>query len=674
LVRVRYSALSNEGVFTGRLVIQGDTWETVSVPLSLFLADVATSVTSGLLTIIQGEQADLAIAIHSLAGPAVDVTYEMSRTQLHTGLSLLPNMFHLGAKENKPGRLTFRADPQAPLGSNAVAIDQLAFRRRGFFFQANVVQRPHPPPKGTGGRFCDFAERPGSPTVGPNAYGLKNGFARKSLLTWSIKSAPDTLASAGLNGAASAGLNARPATGAPPTVQSELQTAFNLWSSKSAVSFNRLFPDGSSADIMLGAQNFGGPNPSTGSVTLANTAPDGSSIDFSNNPAAVFVPQAPGANSFLATALHEIGHALGLLHNTNPTSVMFPNITVPPNESLSQEDVAAVQALYNWRPQFPIPGPFGTQAGPALCGCGGTLVLTWRGIGDDHNIRYSVSKDGFNWSDPRLVAGAASDDSPSLAWDGTLLWMAWKGVPGDQGLYFATWNLNPVAPWVVRGPINGVGSNFGPSIAIVGLPRMVWKGVKGDSGIYAASFTGGKWVQQTQNPIPGIGTSDRPAIAADPVTSVPVPNARLVWKGVEGDSALYTTTQRAPPAGPATIGFWQPQEQVAWIIAGDGGVGTVEVGRPGSKFGPGLVTAGGRLEMVWRGVGDDEDLLFTQAAPSASVGGQTIAEWSTQAHVGGFASSRFASASRPAIASFSGRTFLAWRGAGADHRIFISSE
>ncbi len=652
LVRVKYSALSDEGVYTSRLVIQGDTWQTISVSLSLFLAQVATSVDSGVLTITQGGQADLSIAIHSLAGPAVDVSYETSRTQLHTGLSLLPNAFHLQPKENKPARLTFRADANAPLGPNSVAVDQLAFGRRGFFFRANVLRQEPPPPPRVGGRFCEFADPPGSATVGPNAYGLKDGFARKSQLAWSV---PLTLA---LNGVP---LSVPPG---PRTVRSELQNAFGLWAAatRNTIAFQDNSTRGGGGDIVFLASDLGPPSPINGSLVLGNTKPDGSSTTFSNDAAAVFVPQAPGSPSFLAVALHEIGHALGLAHNTNPVSVMFPNQSVPPIEALSPEDVAAIRVLYSWAPQFPIPGDFGTQAGPALCGCGGTLVLTWRGIGDDHNIRYSISTDGNNWSVPQLVPGAASNDSPSLAWDGTQVWMVFKGTEGDLGLHYARWNL--VGPWGTVQTIGGVGSQFGPTIAIVGSPVMAWKGVPGDSGIYVATFTSGNWVQQTQNPIPGIGTSDRPAIAADPVTGIP----RLVWKGVDGDFALYTTTQRG-----TSVGLWQPQEQVAWIIVGNGGLGTVEVGRPGSKFGPGLVTGRGRLLMVWRGAGDDEDLWFTQAAPDPGTAGQTIAEWSTQAHVGGFASSRFASASRPAVASFSGRTYLAWRGAGDDHRIFISS-
>jgi hypothetical protein len=186
---------------------------------------------------------------------------------------------------------------------------------------------------------------------------------------------------------------------------------------------------------------------------------------------------------------------------------------------------------------------------------------------------------------------------------------------------------------------------------------MVWKGLPGDSGLYFSQFNPGigKWA--SQNVIGGVGSSDRPYVAADPVTNTP----RIVWKGIQGDHALYTSTLRSQ--------FWQPQQEVAWVVAGNGGAGTVEVGRPASEFGPCLVNAAGKIFMVWRGINDDQDLWFTQGAPDAPLGGQAIVEWSTQANVRGFATS-----SRPAIAFFNGNIFLAWKGVADDHAIYTTFE
>jgi hypothetical protein len=136
LVRAKYAAGQAEGSFFGTLVIDGDTWETVSVPLSLFL-ELVTATASDTLTIAQGHRATLGVVVTSIMGPAVDVRFEMSPTQLHTGLTLLDNVVRLGPKQTKTQTLEFHADRDAPLGANQVAIRK--FPRPGFFISVNIV-------------------------------------------------------------------------------------------------------------------------------------------------------------------------------------------------------------------------------------------------------------------------------------------------------------------------------------------------------------------------------------------------------------------------------------------------------------------------------------------------------------------------------------------------------
>jgi hypothetical protein len=288
--------------------------------------------------------------------------------------------------------------------------------------------------------------------------------------------------------------------------------------------------------------------------------------------------------------------------------------------------------------------------------------MAWRGIDDDHNIYVSSSTDGTFWTPQKPIFNAASADGPSLAWDPVagLVWMAWRGVPGDQGLYNATWNIT--GEWGNVQNIPQTGSSHAPSIAMIGVvpgvargnPYLIWKGVDGDAGLYYSTYsdTGG-WAPQ--KPIGGVGSTDSPAIAPDPVTGVP----RMVWKGVAGDNALYTSTLRGL--------FWQPQDFVAWVEVGNGGQGTATIGRPFTSAGPGLISTGQQLLMIWRGSDPDQDLWFTQAAPDSTPGLAPIAEWSTQAHVSGYASS-----SRPSVAVFHGRTFLAWKGVADDHGIYTT--
>ena len=80
-----------------------------------------------------------------LAGPATSVFYEMSTLQLDTGISLVPSTQSVSVEPRKVavGSLTFRADPNAPLGENTLFVDQIAFnKRRGNLLPVIVGDHP----------------------------------------------------------------------------------------------------------------------------------------------------------------------------------------------------------------------------------------------------------------------------------------------------------------------------------------------------------------------------------------------------------------------------------------------------------------------------------------------------------------------------------------------------
>jgi Matrixin len=476
------------------------------------------------------------------------------------------------------------------------------------------------------GRMCHYLDAPGTPQIGIKSYGVK-GRPRASQMTWSV--------SGTVNGVS------------PACMQSSIAKAFNLWKTAvPALGFNFL-PNGG-GDIVIVVGDLGAPNPTTGSVTLGSTEPDGSRITFNNNAAVTFVPALPGGNSLLGVAAHEIGHAIGILHSTTPGTLMFPFSSV--TETLASEDIAAVRALYGWTPQRPVPG-IGTDASPALCVCGPWLVMAWRGIGDDDGIWCSRSTDGFSWSPQRSVPGTGTTDGPALAWDGTTLWLAIRGVPDDDALYWTT-SGDLGDHWGPVTQIPGTGSGCAPSLTVAGgVPLLVWRGIPGDDALYYSTWQN-PWAKQEQ--IGGTGSEDRPSVCVG-FDNLP----RMVWRGIAGDDSLYTTT---------LIGqFWQPQQQLSWIVAGNGPQGTVEIGIPGSSVGTTITNAGDRIFLAWRGVPGDSGVYFTQA--TAGPAGQPPIEWSSQALVEGIGTSH-----RPAIVTFMGLPFMAWKGIDGDHAIYTNRQ
>ena len=122
------------------------------------------------------------------------------------------------------------------------------------------------------------------------------------------------------------------------------------------------------ANINIGVRNDGGqafgtpgPNqrdPRFGDFRIGGYAMDPSALAEAVEPNGFVIGSMAGdiffntqinwtASTLKAAALHEIGHALGLGHSTDPTSVMFSHLNN--NTALSTSDIAAIRALYGTR-------------------------------------------------------------------------------------------------------------------------------------------------------------------------------------------------------------------------------------------------------------------------------------------------------------------------------------
>ncbi|KAB0600848.1 matrixin family metalloprotease [Cupriavidus pauculus] len=294
-------------------------------------------------------------------------------------------------------------------------------------------------------------------------------------------------------------------SGLPPNdVVNTIAGAFAQWQAASGFfSFTRVDSGG---DIQL---RFGGTElrsyfGSAGGVLADGGYPPSGRINFDS-------AEAWTTAGLLSVSLHEIGHVLGLSHSNDRRSLMYPydlNAAV-----IDSESTDAIRNLYGWRPQIQL-GDRATSDRPALAvrsraTSTQTLHMVWKGTGDDQGIYESQLVNNV-WSQQKKISGIGSTESPALATirasdTSNGLIMAWKGVKGDQGLYYS---IIGDGDWAPQRKIPNVGSNHRPALAnFNGTIYMAWKGVDGDQGIYWSIISGGNWTPQRK--INGVGTHRR---------------------------------------------------------------------------------------------------------------------------------------------------------------------
>lgn len=350
--------------------------------------------------------------------------------------------------------------------------------------------------------------------------------------------------------------------------------------------------------------------------------------------------------------LHEVGHGLGLAHSDAAASTM--NHTVPTLSGLNPldaETLRAIKLLYGWREPVQLPDRASSD-GPALAttwfanftSSTYTLHMAWKGVTGDEGLWYASSSDGVTWSPQESIGFARSAHGPALcAYDRENLAILYRGPSNDQALHFA---INPGgAGW--RGAAAPVGWSahrpaliaFGPTAASL---IAAWRGMDADQSLWWSRFDGRAWTPQQL--IPGVASSHGPALVQDG------DKLRMVWKGAGDDRNIWTATFDGAA--------WSPQQKVGYPNVDGSGVSAADL-EVGTSEGPAVAAWNGELMMVWKGIPGDFNCW---AAPLRTDG------WSGQVSI-----PRLSSNAGPGIALLNGKLVVTMRGAMNDQSLWVTA-
>ncbi len=127
-------------------------------------------------------------------------------------------------------------------------------------------------------------------------------------------------------------------------VKATIQQAFQSWANVTPLTFEEVSPS-TQSDLRITFQQIDGPLNVLGE-TCPPSSPCAGDINFdSEEPWTLGAPQGDQAISFLGVASHEFGHAVGLLHSSDASALMYPEYS-PYNLKPAADDIAGVQRLY----------------------------------------------------------------------------------------------------------------------------------------------------------------------------------------------------------------------------------------------------------------------------------------------------------------------------------------
>ncbi len=259
---------------------------------------------------------------------------------------------------------------------------------------------------------------------------------------------------------------------------------------------------------------------------------------------------------------------------------------------------------------------------PGLAVFQNDLVAAWKGVSGDERLWYS-SFSGSSWAAQAEIPGWSSA-GPSLAVFDGQLYAAWKGMGTDERLWYSSFNGSS---WAAQAEIPGVWSSVGPSLAVFdGQLYAAWKGMGLDQRLWYSSFNGSKWA--AQEVLPG-WSSVGPSLA--------VFDGQLyaAWKGMDTDQRLWYSSFNGSS--------WAAQAEIPGVWG---------------SVGPSLAVFDGRLYAAWKGMDTDQRLWYSSFNGSSWAAQEVIPGWSS---VG------------PSLTVFDGQLYAVWKGMGTDERLWYSS-